>query len=102
MKLKDFQVDAVQSQMNVAAVPEDDGAVVKLTELFGEHTFLVNEEGVFIFEQKGPKNGHELPALMFAVALKSDDESDEFIVQSPPVELDIKMKVDTGELYQEQ
>jgi hypothetical protein len=50
MKLNSTQVTQALSQMNAQILPEDHPAVAKLTELFGDHTFLVDDAGLKVLE----------------------------------------------------
>jgi hypothetical protein len=50
MKLNPTQVKQTLTQMNANVLPENHPAVTKLTDLFGEHTFFVDDAGLKVLE----------------------------------------------------
>jgi hypothetical protein len=50
MKLTSAQVERTMSQFEVQALPDNHPAVPELNELFGEHTFLLDSNGLNILE----------------------------------------------------
>lgn len=50
MKLDDQQMDAVLQQVGAEPIPEDNPIVEQLNGAFGEHTYYVGQEGLFVFE----------------------------------------------------
>jgi hypothetical protein len=50
MKLNSAQVEQTLSQFEAQVVPDDHPMVPKLTELFGDHTFFLNSEGLNVVE----------------------------------------------------
>jgi hypothetical protein len=50
MKLNSAQVERTMSQFEVQALPDNHPAVPELNELFGEHTFLLDSNGLNILE----------------------------------------------------
>lgn len=53
MKLNATQVNQALMQMNAQVLPDDHPAVGKLNELFGHHTFFVDESGLKVLESTG-------------------------------------------------
>lgn len=53
MKLTSAQVERTMSQFEVQALPDNHPAVPELNELFGEHTFLLDSNGLNILEPAG-------------------------------------------------
>jgi hypothetical protein len=50
MKLNSAQVQQTLDQMNAQVVPESHPAVTQLTDVFGEHTFFLDESGLKVLE----------------------------------------------------
>ena len=50
MKLNAMQLKQTLSQMNAQVLPEDHPAVGQLSNLFGEHTFFLDESGLKVLE----------------------------------------------------
>jgi hypothetical protein len=50
MKLTSAQVERTMSQFEIQALPDNHPAVPELNELFGEHTFLLDSNGLNILE----------------------------------------------------
>jgi len=54
MKLNTAQVKQTLNQLNARVLPDDHPAVGQLSELFGEHTFFLDESGLKILEPTEP------------------------------------------------
>lgn len=50
MKLNSAQVKQTLNQMNAQVLPEDHPAVAQLNNMFGNHTFFLDENGLKILE----------------------------------------------------
>jgi len=50
MKLNSAQVEQTLNQLDAQAIPEDHPMVPKLNELFGDHTFFLNNDGLNVVE----------------------------------------------------
>jgi hypothetical protein len=60
MKLTGALKSSVEDQLGADALPEENPATPKLKEVFGDHTFFVDAEGLSIVEpnpQAGPSDG---------------------------------------------
>jgi hypothetical protein len=62
MKLNSAQVEHALTQFQAQVIPEDDPLVSKLNELFGEHTFFLDGNGLNVVEpnestESGPPAG---------------------------------------------
>lgn len=51
MKLSAAQQAHVESQLGIEALPQENPAMPKLTEVFGEHTFFVDADGLNVVEE---------------------------------------------------
>lgn len=50
MKLNSNQVEQTLNQMNAHVLPDDHPAVTQLTNVFGDHTFFLDESGLKVLE----------------------------------------------------
>jgi hypothetical protein len=50
MKLNSAQVQQTLTQMNAQVVPDSHPAVTQLTDVFGEHTFFLDDSGLKVLE----------------------------------------------------
>jgi hypothetical protein len=58
MKLNSAQVEQTLNQMNAQVVPDSHPAVMQLTDLFGDHTFFLDDSGLKVLEPSGvPQSG---------------------------------------------
>jgi hypothetical protein len=53
MKLTSAQVELTLSQFEAQAIPDDHPMVLQLSELFGDHTFFLDSNGLNIVEPAG-------------------------------------------------
>lgn len=51
MKLNAAQQSHVEDQLGIEALPDENPAMPKLKEVFGEHTFFVDAEGLNVVEE---------------------------------------------------
>ncbi len=52
MKLTGTQQSHVEEQLGIEALPEENPAMPKLKEVFGEHTFFVDADGLNVVEPR--------------------------------------------------
>ena len=50
MRLTSSQVERALNQFDAQAIPEDHPVMMQLSELFGDHTFFLNTEGLNVVE----------------------------------------------------
>lgn len=62
MKLTSAQVERTMSQFEIQALPDNHPAVPELNELFGEHTFLLDSNGLNILEPADESPREEVKA----------------------------------------
>lgn len=56
MKLTQPRLDRALSQLNAQAVPENHPVMAQLSNLFGDHTFFLDAEGLTIIEPAKPRD----------------------------------------------
>jgi hypothetical protein len=83
MKLTSEQVERTLSQFQAEAIPDDHPAVLQLSDLFGEHTFFLNGDGLNIVEptEADPEGAHS--ANVVSLAAWSDDNPDRLELHEP-------------------
>ena len=59
MKLNSAQVQQTLGQMEAQLVPDGHPAMTQLTNLFGEHTFFLDESGLKVLEPSEAQTGTE-------------------------------------------
>jgi hypothetical protein len=57
MRLTSEQVERTLNQFDAQAIPEDDPVVSRLNELFGDHTFFLDSNGLNVVEPTEPASG---------------------------------------------
>ena len=73
MMLTDEQVAAVKAQLDVDALEESNPSMDMLRKQFGEHTFYVGEDGLFMFEPVNAPSHPGQPAHMVQVGAWTDE-----------------------------
>ena len=53
MRLSATQVEMAASQLNAEAIPDNHPLVPKLNEMFGDHTYFLDNQGLSVVEQAG-------------------------------------------------
>jgi len=92
MKLTSEQVTRTTNQFEVQALPDSHPAVPQLKERFGEHTFLLDNNGLNILE---PADATLPGAVQAAVVINLANWSDESLTRLTPHE-----PVPTGEIVE--
>jgi hypothetical protein len=72
MKLNAAQVRETLTQMDARVLPDDHPAVGKLSELFGDHTFFVDESGLMVLESTGSPEAETQAGSVVSLADWSD------------------------------
>jgi hypothetical protein len=68
MRLSSAWVEQTLSQFNAQVLPDDHPAVPDLSQIFGEHTFFLDNSGLNIVEPTGGADGGEIAARVLKVA----------------------------------
>jgi hypothetical protein len=74
MKLNDQQIAAVKASVDIDAIPADNPAVSQLTQAFGDHTFFVVTDGLFILETVDKPDLPGTPAEFILIAGWADED----------------------------
>jgi hypothetical protein len=94
MKLTSSQVQRALSQFEAEAIPDDHPLARKLNDLFGEHTFFLNSNGLNIVE---PEESAKVSAHAGTVVNVSDWNDSELtgLVPHTPVRTEIVILLET-------
>jgi hypothetical protein len=88
MKLNRAQVEQTLTQFEAQVIPEDHPAVPKLNELFGDHTFFVNRDGLNVVEPNKDTNAGAPAGTVVNLANWSDAHSTSLVAHEPePTEI---------------
>jgi hypothetical protein len=74
MKLNDTQMQQVNKQTGLEPIPDDNPATQRLQERFGEHTFYLDANGLYIWEPVDAVEGANQPAAAVMLAAWAGDE----------------------------
>ena len=76
MKLDDQQLTIIENQTGTKPLPVDDPAVAQLSGHFGEHSFFLDPNGLYIFEAVDlpDTEAGTAPALLIQIAEWTDEE----------------------------
>ncbi len=85
MKLNRSQIAAVRRQTGLAPLPAEMSADAGLATTFGDQTFYVDREGVYVFERIEQPSGEE-PLMAIKIARVSEGSGDENEVKVQPVQ----------------
>jgi hypothetical protein len=72
MKLSAQQIENVEKNTGLQPVPDDNPAMPQLKENFGDHTFYLDEQGLYVLET--PDDGEETHATAVQVASWVDEQ----------------------------
>jgi hypothetical protein len=77
MKLTDDQVGTIERQTGAIPIPDDNPASEALTEVFGEHTFYADQNGLHVLEEVNIEEQAGDHAEVIQIAEWTTDEKDE-------------------------
>jgi hypothetical protein len=77
MKLTTDQVGAIERQTGAIPIPDDNPANAALTEVFGEHTFYADQNGLHVLEQVDVTEQDGEHAEVIQIAEWTTDAKDE-------------------------
>jgi hypothetical protein len=83
MKLDPAQVERTLGQFDARAIPDDHPVIPQLNDLFGEHTFFLDQHGLNIVEPVEAAGAGAQSAKVVNLANWSDDERSGLEVHEP-------------------
>jgi hypothetical protein len=72
MKLSAARLERTLSQIDAQAIPEDHPVIPQLNDLFGDHTFFIDSNGLNIVEPAEPTTAEDLSGQVINLASWSD------------------------------
>lgn len=79
MKLTSTQVELAVNQLQVSAIAETADIIRELTEPYGDHTFFIDPDGLYIlewFDEDQPGDGRDMLSLVQLAAWTDDTRSE--------------------------
>ena len=83
MKLDEAQVKQTLNQINAQVLPDNHPAIGKLSELFGDHTFFVDENGLKVLESPEPREAGAQTGAVISLADWNDKTFSSLIAHEP-------------------
>ena len=83
MKLNSSQVQRTLDQFEASVIPDEAPVIAKLNELFGEHTFFLDEHGLNIVEPVEAAEPAAECAKVVSLANWSDDSRSDLKLHEP-------------------
>jgi hypothetical protein len=89
MKLNSAQVQRTLDQFEADVIPDENPVIVKLNDLFGEHTFFLDQHGLNIVEPVEAAEPSAECARVVKLANWSNDSRSDLKLLHEPAETDI-------------
>lgn len=83
MKLTETRIDSALHQLNAQAVPESHPAMSQLSEMFGDHTFFLDADGLTIIEPAGDEVENLGAGRVVKLASWRDESHTDLVPQEP-------------------
>jgi len=93
MKLNDQQVENVKGQTGLHPIPEDNTATQRLTDHFGDHTFYLDANGLYIWEPDDEVDSGAQAATAVMLAVWGDEEKT-FLKPTPPAKSNVTIELE--------
>ena len=89
MRLSSEKLGSVVQQIDAEVIPDDHPSLPKLREVFGDHTFFIDDGGLTIIQ---PLDQHRQTGGLVKIA-RWDDANPPHLVAHPPEQTDILIKL---------
>lgn len=97
MKLNAALVSRTLDQFEAKALPDDHPAVPQLNNVFGDHTYFLNGNGLHVVEPAGAENGAEEEGKVVKLASWANAERTSLSPHRPePTDVVISLELDAG------
>lgn len=96
MKLSEHQIDHIEKRTSLLAVKRENSAFEKLIETFGEHTFFMNTDGLFIFARD---REDAATAQLFAYAMWDEEDENKLLQLVNPLDAGLVLDLSKPELH---
>ncbi len=98
MKLTRAQADQVRENLDLDAIDESQDIQSDLESVLGEHTFFINDNGLFIFREQPKQDGANDQARLLVVAAWTNDDNKDLKPIDPPSEVDVVFDLVDGKI----
>jgi hypothetical protein len=96
MKLTAEQIDGVTSQFEAQAVPQDNRMIAELNNIFGEHTFFLDNNGLHIVEKLAEPEEAGAPMVRVVKLASWTDPDHRTLAAHPPEPTNLVINLDTA------
>jgi hypothetical protein len=94
MKLTAEQIDGVTSEFEAEAVPQDNRMIADLNNMFGEHTFFLDNNGLHIVEKLAEPEKAGAPIVRVVKLASWTDSDQRTLAAHPPEPTDLVINLD--------
>ena len=95
MQLTDTQIKTVEKKTDLMAIKKDNSALGKLEEAFGEHTYFMNEDGLFVFMRAEET---DTTAHLLAFAMWDEEDKNKLLQLAEPMSAGISLDLKNVEI----
>jgi hypothetical protein len=92
MKLSSEKLGSILEQIDAEVIPDDHPSLPKLREVFGDHTFFVDDRGLTIIQ---PLDQQPQTGGLVKIACWDDDDPPHLVAHTPE-ETDVLIKLETA------
>ncbi len=96
MKLTNAQINTVNDQLDLNPIDPDTDAQKELEQIFGDHSYFINDNGLFMFGPGEDADTDEREARLFCVASWTNEERNELAAVKPPAQIDVAIDLENG------
>ena len=83
MKLSEPQITRVVGQTGAAVIPQDHPAASELESKFGEHTFFVDDEGLYVWDCPSDADSESKKLVGMRIASWSSEKQNALVPHEP-------------------
>jgi hypothetical protein len=94
MKLTAEQIDGVTSQFEAQPVPQDNRMIAELNNIFGEHTFFLDNNGLHIVEKLAEPEEAGAPIVRVVKLASWTDPDHRTLAAHPPEPTNLVINLD--------
>lgn len=97
MKLNAPHINQTMAQLSAEVIPEDHPAISRLNQLFGDHSFFLNSDGLHIVQPSEVTQGKEAEAKVVKLANWEDEQHTTLKPHEPePTDIIVALGSDTS------
>lgn len=104
MKLSAAQTNLVGQKLGLDVIDSQSEAQPHFEEAFGDHSFFVNSQGVFIIRDTAEEatvdgSDSQDQGRLFAVATWAEDKEDQLLLLAEPANVNVTIDLRTGDVF---